>query len=270
MTIDRMLAYVCTFVFVVGTLPAFRSTAAARVMPVPTPSPPSPIFCPVSPTVAALDDAGRSYAVTFSSPEEGMASGTVALYAGDQRYDIPFHDAIVRVVGTASAPNASITTVAFPFPTRIDSAVVTTLGLSPAEQHCEVPFQPWVARSGTISVASPALRARAEAVTPVPAPNAVPDPVSCERPYRDAATVRAAGVFWPSDVGPMNTTSQVLVFVGPDNAVVTAQIYRSSGNAELDDQAVNTARRSKFATQRYRCRPVYAEYIFSVGFNAIR
>ncbi|HTJ28713.1 MAG TPA: hypothetical protein VMA36_21345 [Candidatus Limnocylindria bacterium] len=255
------------------TLVARANTVSAAAAPAPSPTA-EPMFCPVQIGVTPLDADGTRYAIAFSATQAGIASGTASLYAGDQRYDIPFHgiifaDAIEK--GHLDHDSSQVVTVAFPSPTPIDSGVVTMLA-APDPEPCAPFFSPWVAskHSSPETAEHASFVARARTVAAIPAPAPVSDPVDCTQPSVPARTIHAAQPYWPVDVGPINATAYVAVLVGPDDAIVGTRIQRSSGNGELDMEAVDTTRRSAFRAGRWRCRPIYGVYVFSVGFNRER
>ncbi len=118
------------------------------------------------------------------------------------------------------------------------------------------------------STATPATPAPATAApTATPKPTATPQ--SCSRPNVAATTVRPV----EPDTPPMaqqqgiSGVVQVVVSLNADSRVVSASV-RSSPSAILNSAALAAARQSQFQTEIRDCKPIAADYIFSVEFNS--
>jgi TonB family protein len=253
--------------------------ASAQTQPAPsTPASPAavptPAWCPLSTRVRDLDETHTRYAVSFRSLETGRASGTVALWAGDRRYDVAFHNVVALDTRDRISPETSIT-VRFSAPTVLDGAVVTALDDGSGSRPCEPWFAPWVPNAPQLPgrqmrqerTDEDRFLMRARAATPVDAPTPVTDPATCTTPYRLGRTVSAAVPGRPP-TAPMSGFVVVLVLIDPSDKVVGARIQRSSGDKGLDNTALSAAQRSDFQGQIFRCRHVMGGYLFSVEFNA--
>ena len=92
-------------IFAVAVMYMMPVGAGASAQTPPVPSAPvvtaatgTPTLCLLSVTVRDLDDTHTRYAMSFSSLARQRASGTIALWAGARRFDVPFHDAVSRVL----------------------------------------------------------------------------------------------------------------------------------------------------------------------------
>jgi len=110
--------------------------------------------------------------------------------------------------------------------------------------------------------------------TPAPAPptatpKPTPTPLSCARPNVPAATIRAV----EPDTPPMaaqqgiSGTVQVIVSLDVSSHVLSTRV-QSSPSAILNQAALSAARGSTFQTEVRDCKPIAAEYIFSVEFSS--
>jgi TonB family protein len=116
------------------------------------------------------------------------------------------------------------------------------------------------------STAPPATPAPA---TPAPTPRPTPTPQSCARPNVAATTIRPV----EPDTPPMaqqqgiQGTVQVVVSLNADSRVVGTRI-QTSPSAILNSAALSAARQSTFQTEIRDCKPIAADYIFSVDFTS--
>jgi hypothetical protein len=273
--VQRSFITVAAFAVLVGSM---ASPVAAEprpdAKPSPRPSSPAPSsadapFCPVATSVVDADGTKTRYAVVFRAIETGRASGVVSLYAGNRRYDVPFHDVVALDTRDLTTP-ATPVVVRFATPTVIDGAAVTSIddnGLKP----CAPLFSPWSsaipmnAQSAADRRRYELLRARARTDTGLEVPSPADDPVSCAVPYRRPRTTYA---FEPtSPFRDAHGTSTILVMVGTDDRVLGGRVERSSGNTALDRVALDAAGRSRFVGSIFRCKPVIGIYLFTVDFN---
>ena len=264
-----MLAVMC---FIAGAMPV-----SAQTTPVPSAAPisarPGTLkYCPLSTRVRDLDDTHTRYAVSLRALETGRASGTVALWAGSRRYDVPFRDVLALDSRDRISPETSFT-VHFGAPTTLDGAVVTAIDEGGMMRPCDPWFAPWVpvGRAGTDyrtaedRTTEERFLSRARAATAIDAPAAVADPTTCATPNQSARTVYAVTPDRPRFGG--TGLSVVLVLVDPTDKVVDARIQTSSGHRQLDEVALSAARLSEFQGQVFRCRHIMGGYLFSVEFN---
>jgi hypothetical protein len=256
----------------VAGMSASAQTAPAPNTPASPAAAPPAAWCPLNTRVRDLDDTHTRYAVSFGAFEKGRASGIIALWAGDRRYDVPFRDAVaVDSRDRTAVPSAVV--VRFAAPTKLDGAVVTSIDEGGTLRPCDPWFSPWVANQPF----APDRRSRAErrpeeqflaaarAAAPTDAPAPVTDPAPCASPYRSGRTVYAPGPATPRGAG--TGLAMVLVVLDPADKIFSTRIERSAGNPILDATALGAARGSEFQGQIFRCRHVMGSYLFSVNFG---
>jgi TonB family protein len=118
------------------------------------------------------------------------------------------------------------------------------------------------------STAPPATPAPATA-PPTATPRPTPTPLACARPNVAATTIRPV----EPDTPPMaqqqgiSGTVQVIVSLNADSKVVGTRV-QSSPSSLLNSAALSAARQSTFQTEIRDCKPIAADYIFSVEFNS--
>ncbi len=106
--------------------------------------------------------------------------------------------------------------------------------------------------------------------TAAPAPTEAPKP-SCPVPNKAAYAVSTAEAEYPSavaDLGLGPTYAQVQVYLSADSKLTSATIYHSSGNSQLDQSALRSARQSTYQASLVNCVPTAGTYLFRVDFNA--
>jgi protein TonB len=105
--------------------------------------------------------------------------------------------------------------------------------------------------------------------TPPPTPVPTPTPQACARPNVNATTVRAAEPDMPAMAQQQGIQGTVQVKVSLDAAshVTSVSIY-SSPSALLNQAALTAARQSTFQTEIQNCKPIAADYLFSVEFDS--
>lgn len=106
--------------------------------------------------------------------------------------------------------------------------------------------------------------------TPRPrlAPRTVRAP-GCARPNVDAETLHAVEPDTPPTARQQGISGTVQVIVSLDEqSRVTAARIQSSPSAILNDAALAAARASVFRTQVRNCKPIAADFVFSVEFNS--
>jgi len=107
------------------------------------------------------------------------------------------------------------------------------------------------------------------APTLAPTPAATPVRPSCAAPHVDARAIVKAEPDYPplaQAQGAMGTAS-VRVSLSETGAVVGADIYKSTGNAALDREALKAARNSRYAPEVEDCQRVPGRYLFVVDFT---
>jgi TonB family protein len=118
------------------------------------------------------------------------------------------------------------------------------------------------------STAAPATPAPPTA-PPTATPKPTPTPLACARPNVAATTLHPV----EPDTPPMaqsqgiSGTVQVVVSLNADSRVVGTRV-QSSPSTLLNSAALSAARQSTFQTEIRDCKPIAADYIFSVEFNS--
>jgi periplasmic protein TonB len=109
----------------------------------------------------------------------------------------------------------------------------------------------------------------APATPPPPTPKPTPTPQSCARPNVAATTLRAVEPDTPAMAQQQGIQGTVQVIVSLDAAShVTGTRIQSSPSAILNQAAINAAKQSQFQTEIRDCKPIAADYIFSVDFTS--
>jgi outer membrane biosynthesis protein TonB len=104
---------------------------------------------------------------------------------------------------------------------------------------------------------------------PTPTPKPTPTPASCARPNVAASTIRAVEPDTPPMAQQQGITGDVQVVVSLDvNSHVTSTHVQSSPSVVLNNAALQAARQSTFQTEIKDCKPVAADYIFTVSFTS--
>jgi TonB family protein len=257
---------------------------------------PAADLCPVFVgRIDRLDADGSRYAVglvTYGGT--GSVSGSLAVYDGDKRYEVPF-ERVRAIDPTDPKAHPQPLVVRFAQPVTIDGAVVDALGPAP-RRPCTTPYQPWtkngplapvVGHEATVHASGidPSALARryghsdvfdedalwksfdadAAQIEPVDAGPAVAAPMSCppntdEKPH----TLRAGEAFIPATYPGGVGVVDVLVTIGSDHSLITSAILSSSGNRDVDRSVLDAVKRSGFTAGQFRCAPAAGSYVFSV------
>jgi TonB family protein len=98
---------------------------------------------------------------------------------------------------------------------------------------------------------------------------ASPTPPPCARPHMDALITRVVEPDYPKSAREQGVTGTVLVRVSldPSGGVMSTSIYKSSGNAELDQAALAAAHESTYSPEIEDCQPVRGTYLFRASFS---
>lgn len=96
-----------------------------------------------------------------------------------------------------------------------------------------------------------------------------PMPQACAEANKEARIVVAATPPPTEYLGEITqpTTVLVAVAIDGDGSVLSTKIYKSSGNAKLDNAAITAARRSTYSPKVADCNPTRADYLFRVLFT---
>jgi TonB family protein len=262
-------------VFGLGTVFAIGAGGAMSVAAEPPAQVPThgPGWCPVTVNVDPLSQEHRVYALHLESSETGKASGTIALYAGDQRYDIPFESVVV----TDWADDETVPTplvVRFPASIDLDGAYVRFLA-APLAERCDAPFLPWLPRTAKMRASPQPPKSTAEymrralAAEPQEAPSAIADPRTCSTPDRRASTIAAVPPAYPAAAAKLGITATVYVRVilNADDSIHSVAIINSSTRDDLDQSALAAASSSRFRGATFRCKPAIGVYAIGMIFG---
>ena len=266
---------VCLLVATMLLSPASAGMAADSV-PAPVAAQPATDemhFCPVSPRILPLDRSGQLYAVELRGLTTGAATGTIALYADDARYDVAMRDATVASeLDQTTVPTPIV--VRFPERVHLDGAVVRALDGEPGS--CTTPFAPWTAYANeSPDLASINEKRReaqfmdaARAATPIAAAAAIVDRRPCTTPDHKGMTISTIEPKMPMMAAQYRYTGTVavLVILRPDGTVANTTVLRPSGQPDIDREAERVAAVSKFRGATFRCREVVGLYQFLVAF----
>jgi TonB family protein len=238
--------------------------------------------------VVPLGQAGTRYAIALMTHDGSRtAAGTLALYHGDDRYDVRFADARATDPREADSTPAPIV-VDFPSPVPVEAAIVTELDGS----ACEPAYEPWRTgmtgatgligslttgtRAYSLRGAPPAneamwsrFRAAAETARSVgPQPAVHEARPRCALPMRAATTIQPVEPDFPrAALGRYKSASaDVLVTLADTGAVAATRVERSSGYPEADRSALDAAAGARFSPAVFRCRSYAGSYIFEVRF----
>jgi TonB family protein len=98
----------------------------------------------------------------------------------------------------------------------------------------------------------------------------MPTRPSCAAPHVDAHTTLKAEADYPQLAQAQGAigTASVRVALSETGAVTGADIYKSSGNAALDREAIKAARNSRYAPEIEDCQKVPGRYLFVVDFTS--
>jgi TonB family protein len=91
---------------------------------------------------------------------------------------------------------------------------------------------------------------------------------ACTTPNVDAAVTYAAEPKMPHGVNVKGSPVEaiVAVTVASNGHVTGAKVWKSSGNAEIDQAVLNAARQSKYSPKLVNCEPVQGTYLFRADF----
>jgi TonB family protein len=249
---------------------AVASAADASAAPGPSPA---AFYCPLEiRAVKQLSSSEAGVLVAYalgSLDEEGQASGTLAFYYGNDRYEAPFKG--VKAVGFLEAGDAG-TPIVVRFPPGVlpDAAYVSKLGGDecppgfvwlPSVPHGLGKSRPYDADK---------FESEARGVVPIAAQFVSREGLpSCNEPTKAARVVSPALPDYPDVAAYRGITGNVdvAVIVLGAGAPQSASVFASSGNAWLDRAAVVAAEKSNFSPGRFRSRDVSGVYLFHAEFR---
>jgi protein TonB len=103
-----------------------------------------------------------------------------------------------------------------------------------------------------------------------PGPTEAPPRPACAVPNADARTINAATVETPEIAKEQGATgiAEIRVDLSATGKVLGVSVYKSTGNAALDQAALEAARSSTFSPDVVNCVPVAGFYRFHVDFES--
>jgi TonB family protein len=235
-----------------------------------------------------LDAAGSRHAVALFTHDRTRAfSGVLALYRGDDRFDVRFTNAIAADPRDETAMPTPLVVRIDP-PGAIEAAVVTSLDGKPCAPMNE-PVRP----PGTVTqrIGSTLVgvrphqrfgpppsnpddafwqRFRAAATSaPALAPDAVvhEERVACAHPERAATTAYVASGYGVLDADALGRGAGgqaiVLLTLDDKDTVVSSRIERGSGSSDVDRAALAIVAHSQFRSPLFHCRAYGGSYLFA-------
>ena len=125
---------------------------------------------------------------------------------------------------------------------------------------------------GTAASAPPAPVATGVPATPAPTPVPTPPPTpkpACANPNMDAVATNQVAPDYPEMAKSQGAsgTTQVQVELDAAGGVVSATIYKSAGNASLDQAAIAAAKESKYQPEIVNCVKTAGKYLFRAVFD---
>lgn len=239
----------------------------------------SPAEVPCSVTAGYSSIKARPNDVIFtlwSDDEAGLATGTLDFYVGNNRYTVPFTDAVAADYRSSKHQPTAIG-VHFDAPTTADSAYVATLDGKPCPIHepfvsqriqiGQLPEDPDETIVNNFPKWKPILDgiAAAAQTMPAPAPELVAAP-ACDHPYVHSKTT------WDGDVrrpigGTMTGLVYVTVAIRSDGSLAGTRVDAGFRESAYNIAATQAAKKSRFAAEIYRCEPVSGVYHYLVYFG---
>jgi TonB family protein len=269
----RLRPFACTalaFALLAGAARA-QSTPAPTASPQPAASGCLARLSAVVPVDADASGRAETYALMLSSLglDAGRASGTVALFAGNERYEVPFSRVVATGARDLSLDGATPIFVRFPRRLAVDGGYVASLA-DPEPGKC-IPAYPWTPKNAAAKLSQPnvtKLRGRLLTATVVTAPPPVGETIPvCAHPYAAASVKTAAAPALPEAAQDMEGSVETLVSLDGAGAVVDVEVWHSSGHDQLDRAAARAALVSKYAPEIFRCAGVPSSYVFAASFK---
>lgn len=253
---------------------------AVRAQPTPAPSAstqPAASGClarlsAVVPIDADASGKAQTYAFMLTSLglDPGRASGTIAVYAGNERYEVPFSRVIATGARDSSLDGATPIPVRFPRRLAVDGGYVASLA-DPEPGKC-IPAYPWTPKNAAAKLAQPnmaKLRKRLETAKVVEAPTPLSETTpTCAHPYAAASVKSVVTPVAPEAAQDMEGSVETIVSLDGAGAVLDVEVWRSSGHDPLDRAAAKAALASKFNPEVFRCANVPASYVVESTFKA--
>jgi protein TonB len=238
------------------------------------------VFCPV--TIATIVDLSAQNAGTFGmlldADRGDTRSARVRIDTDRTRYALDVND--IPLMTFSGVRLTRYFTVGAG--EHVIGAWVQATGLAPNQRlDCPItaPWSPNIAPPSTPSAQLTADRDRRMVVdnfganrnaimTPIPFGPA--SQLACSQPFADAHALAPVRPPFPPEARAVNATGVVELQVELDDTsnVVGATVTRSSGFAPLDRAALDAAKRARYATATFACRPIATTLTLVTGFGA--
>jgi hypothetical protein len=250
---------------VLGLLTAYVFAAQQVRAAAPTPVPES--FCGArTAVVTALDGehGARTYAVAFQAAGDspGLLSGTLTMYAGASRYDIPFHNA--KAYPTIDLATLTPLVVRFPSIVSIDAVYLSAID-APDGGPCTL-----TSNTPVVAEFEDAYSKRARTLPAVNAPPPVRDPAPCDDPYVSARVLKPGDLTITPDMSQsagFGGEVRVLVGVAPNGSITDLTPLPPLLTPALEQAGVNVARHATYAPAVVRCKHVESAYVYVIMFG---
>lgn len=266
---------------------AMPTRASFADAPTPSPAPTeAPQQCPVRVfdviSLASNKKApSATYALSFEAagPSAGRLGGTVALYSGNNRYEVHVPDVVAAGSAAATLTSATPAVVHFPSPVTVDAAYLASLD-GPNGGPCDAAFvwmkEPTPSRATALTTVMQRyednLRAQAATVHPLETSEASPQGApECTQPNEPPRLLRRAQIMM---VGGDQMAVGVLITeaaLSDSGSVVDAWIWGWAGApgtvSSLGDFALQETKASGYSPGTFRCKKVASIYLGVVSFN---
>jgi len=240
--------------------------------------------CGAVPQILAAQADGKTYALVFGSTETGPLDLQVSLYSAFDEYrvrlpSVAFDIASDRALTSASRRRfqSAPQFITLPKPAPLLLAIVPPdPGLNEMDCSSYLYSDAQRRRSNPNYRLPDALaeeRAKLfDALGDHPATLATevgPNPFPCVAPFSDIRTSKPVEPEYPQSATRERATGtvQVKLDIDPTGSVVSAAIYKSSGNAALDRSALAAAKASTYSPARVRCERAGGLYLFRADFT---
>jgi TonB family protein len=217
---------------------------------------------PVGSTPGSASDKWAISLATFADKPQHV-SGVLALYAGNDRYDVQVQDVEARSIVRQRSVERPVV-VRFPVALKIDGGYLASVegagaGSCPPE-------------GGLTHVASsrPVKEAEVTNAPVVDAPAPVADPsATCATPFADSTTTKVAGLRVPEGATDNREGGTVtwLVLLDETGRVVGLHLLVSSDYSDLDRAAADSAQSTSYLPAVFRCVPIRSFYEFRADFQ---
>jgi hypothetical protein len=224
--------------------------------------------CPAAvSTVSAMngDKAGATlYAVEFETytTKPAFVSGTVTLFAGDDRYDIATQYALAMPLADGKHHRALF--IHFAAPVKITGAYLSEIS-GDIMKACPPERLARIATPKPDEAKAIVARATVEAPPPIAEAH-----LSCDVPFASARTTKLELMAIPSDVDFAATGDDgnvLLLRISAKGSLMGMTVVRQSRFGSFDHAAEVVAKTSTFAPAVFRCEPIEGYYALLTMYN---